>query len=276
MGHANGLDELLFVSVPDVAVRLASVESGNYHYGVSIRGQYDRILSMRSVEARRGLPSFIAAVLNHKQGLMTSLKLRQAFQAALDMEPIMVAAAGHYLFYRLDPALWARETLFWHSTAGAALYNQKDKAKAGRLLKEAGYTGQPVRWLTTNESEHHYKSALVAKQQLEDVGFKIDLQVLDFATLGKSWGKPELYDVFSNMPGMGVTSPALSSKIQCVAHFSGWWCVEEKERLLVELARETDARSAKTSSTESRPSFTRTWGRSSSAICTPWVWSARS
>ena len=127
-----------------------------------------------------------------------------------------------------------------HSTAGAALYNQKDKAKARRLLKEAGYTGQPVRWLTTNEAPHHYKSALVAKQQLEDVGFKIDLQVLDFATLGRSWGKPELYDVFSNMPGT-----VLSPKVDCLSHFSGWWCLEEKERLLVELARETDARKRK-------------------------------
>jgi peptide/nickel transport system substrate-binding protein len=239
------LDELLFVPVPDSAVRLAGVESGAYHYGTSIRqDQYDRILAMPSVEPSRGAPNFLAAVLNHKQGLMTSLKLRQAFQAALDMEPIMDAAVGHYLFYRLDPGLWARETVFWHSTAGAALYNQKDKAKARRLLKEAGYTGQPVRWLTSNETEHHYRSAHVAKQQLEDVGFKIDLQVLDFATLGQSWDKPELYDVFSNQPLFGVPSP-LSAKINCLSQFSGWWCLEEKERLLVELARETDARKRK-------------------------------
>ena len=237
------LDELLFVPVADSAVRLAGVESGSYHFGAGIKqDQYDRILAMRSVEPRRGSIGFLAAVLNHKQGLMTSLKLRQAFQAALDMEPIMDAAVGHYLFYRLDPGLWPPEQVFLNSKAGAALYNQKDKAKARRLLKEAGYTGQPVRWLTTNELEHHYKSALVAKQQLEDVGFKIDLQVLDFATLGQtaqSGNKPELYDVFSNMPGMGGQSPVV---VQCLSQFSGWWCLEEKERLLVELARETDAR----------------------------------
>src|SRR5262245_22781630 len=240
------LDELLFVPVPDGAARLAGVESGSYHFGSGIRqDQYDRILSMPSVEPIRYPPNFSAAVLNHKRGLMTSLHLRQAFQAALDMEPIMDAAAGHYLFYRLDPAIWARETLFWHSTAGAALYNQKDKAKARRLLKEAGYTGQPVRWLTTNDAVSHYKGALVAKQQLEDVGFKIDLQVLDFATLGQSWDKPELFDVFSNQPTFSVMSPALSSIVNCVSQFSGWWCLEEKERLLVELAREADARKRK-------------------------------
>jgi peptide/nickel transport system substrate-binding protein len=240
------LDELLFVPVTDVAVRLAGVESGSYHYGFEIKqDQYDRIVAMRSVEPRRGSPNWVSATLNHKQGLMTSLKLRQAFQAALDMEPIMIAAVSHGLFYRLDPGLWPPEQVFQHSTAGAALYNQKDKAKARRLLKEADYTGQPVRWLTTNEYEHFYKTALVAKQQLEDVGFKIDLQVLDFATLVQRWTKPELFDVFSNTLGFEVLGPAVSGKVQCLSNSSGWWCLQEKERLLVELARETDARKRK-------------------------------
>jgi peptide/nickel transport system substrate-binding protein len=129
-----------------------------------------------------------------------------------------------------------------HSRAGAAPYNQNDKAKARRLLKEAEYTGQPVRWLTTNEYPHFYKSAFAAKQQLEDVGFKLDLQVLSFATLVKSNTQPELFDVFSNTFVIDGRGPALSGKVQCLSNGSGWWCLEEKERLLVELARETDAR----------------------------------
>ena len=200
---------------------------------------------MRSVEVRRGLPSFVCATLNHKQGLMTSLTLRQAFQAALDMEPIMLAAVGHGLFYRLDPGLWPPELLFQHSRAGAALYNQRDKAKARRLLKEAGYTGQPVRWLTTHELEHFHKTALVAKKQLDDVGFKIDLQVLDFATLVQRLDKPELFDVFSNTILIDGRGLALSGNVQCLSNVAGWWCLAGKDRLLAELARETEVRKRK-------------------------------
>jgi len=182
-------------------------------------------------------------VLNHKQGLMTSRKLRQAFQAALDMQPIMAAAVGHPLFYRLDPGLSPPEAILWHSTAGGAAYNQKDKDKARRLIKEAGYAGQPVRWLTTQEYEYMYKTALVAKQQLEEVGFKIDLQVLDWATLVQRRNKPEHFEVFSTgMPWDGL-DPALHFMVQC--NWPGWWCLEEKERLLGELARETDLRKRK-------------------------------
>ena len=239
------LDELRFIPVPDIAVRLAGVESGSYHYSQNIKpDQYDRLLTMRSVEPRIFSPSTWAmAWLNHKQGLMTSKKLRQAFQAALDMEPIMAAAVGHPLFYRLDPGLWPLEAILWHSTAGGAAYNQKDKDKARRLLKEAGYAGQLVRWLTTQEYEHMYKTALVAKQQLEEVGFKIDLQVLDWATVVQRRSKPELFDVVSDGVVWTGLDPALSFSVLCTS--SGWWCLEEKERLLGELARETDVRKRK-------------------------------
>jgi peptide/nickel transport system substrate-binding protein len=82
-----------------------------------------------------------------------------------------------------------------------------------------------------------YNSAVVAKQQMEDVGFKVDLQVLDWATVVQRRNKPELWDVFTT----GITfspDPALSANLQC--NWPGWWCHEEKERLLGELIRESD------------------------------------
>ena len=89
-----------------------------------------------------------------------------------------------------------------------------------------------------------YKTALVAKQQLEDVGFKIDLQVLDWATLAQRWNNPELFDVFSTAVPANGLDPALHWLVQCAASVSGW-CREEKDRLLGELARETDLRKRK-------------------------------
>jgi peptide/nickel transport system substrate-binding protein len=82
-----------------------------------------------------------------------------------------------------------------------------------------------------------YNSALVARQQMEEVGFKVDLQVLDWATVVQRRNKPELWDVFTT----GITfnpDPALTSNLQC--NWPGWWCHEEKERLLAELIREAD------------------------------------
>jgi peptide/nickel transport system substrate-binding protein len=237
-------DEILFIPVPDVAVRLAGVETGEYHFAQQIKpDQYERIKGLAAVEARIVKPyGWITAVPNHKEGVMANKKLRQALQAALDMEPIMGAAMGNKDFYRLDGAVGFPEQTLWYSTAGLAGYNQRDKEKARRLLKESGYAGQPVRWITTREYDWMYKTALVSKQQLEEVGFKIDLQVLDWATLVQRRNKPELFDVFST--GFTFTAdPALATALQC--GWPGSWCHEEKDRLLQELARESDAKKRK-------------------------------
>ena len=237
-------DEILFLPVPDVAVRLAGVETGEYHYGQQIKqDQYERIKSLPALEPRIIKPSaWSTAVLNHKDGVMTSKKIRQAFQAALDMEPIMAAGFGNKDFYRLDGSVFFVEQAAWYSTAGVAAYNQKDKDKARRLLKEAGYSGQPVRWITTREYEWMYKNALVAKQQLE---------------AGRLRGRPPGGRLGDPRPApqqagalrrvldgdhLRRVSPQAAS-LQC--NWPGWWCQEEKERLLGELAADPDAKKRK-------------------------------
>jgi len=236
-------DEILFIPVPDTAVRLAGVEAGEYHHAMFVKQDaWDRIKSLPQIEPRIVKPrGWAVAVINHKAGLMTNKKLRQAFQAALDMEPIMLAGFGSKEFYRLDPGLFFPEQA-WHSTASANLYNQKDAVKARRLVQEAGYAKQPVRWITTKEYEFMYKNALVARQQLEAVGFVVDVQVVDWATLNSRTQKPELWEVFST--GFVFSAdPANHVALRCT--FQGWWCNEEKEKLLADLRLESDAKKRK-------------------------------
>ncbi|MEK7443792.1 MAG: ABC transporter substrate-binding protein, partial [candidate division NC10 bacterium] len=222
-------DEILFMPVPDVSVRLAGVETGEYHFAQNIKqDQYERIKAIPALDANIIKPyGWITAVPNHKQGVMASKKIRQAFLAALDMEPIMAAGVGNKDFYRLDGALFYPEQGLMHSQSGVTGYNHKSKDKARRLLQEAGYKGEPVRWITTKEYDWMYTTALVARQQMEEAGFKVDLQVLDWATLVQRRNKPELFDVFST----GFTfnpDPALATSLQC--NWPGWWCHEEKDR----------------------------------------------
>ena len=238
------VDEILFIPVPDVAVRQAGVETGEYHYAQQLQqDMYERVKSAPGVVAGIIKPEgWPTAVLNHKQGLMTDKRIRQAFQAALDMQEIMAAGFGDKAFYRLDPGLSFPEQPQWYSRAGGEHYNQKNPARAKKLLQDAGYTGQPVRWITTREYQWMYKNAIVAKQQLEAAGFKIDLQVVDWATLVQRRNKPELFDVFST----GITfnpEPAFATSVAC--NWPGWWCTEEKENLMDALARESDPRKRK-------------------------------
>jgi peptide/nickel transport system substrate-binding protein len=238
------VDEILFIPVPDMAVRAAGVETGEYHFAERIKPDlYDRLKALPDLVTGPIKPAiWVAGVFNHKQGQMTDVRLRQAVQAALDLEPAMAAAIGNKAFYRLDPSLAVLEAPQWYSKVGAELYNQKNPEKARKLMREAGYSGRPVRWITTQEYDYMYKTALVSKQQLEAVGFKVDLQVLDWATLTQRRMKPELFDIFSTAYPFSA-EPTLLSPIPCQGH--GWWCPDEKEKALAVAMRESDQKKRK-------------------------------
>jgi peptide/nickel transport system substrate-binding protein len=234
------LDELQFLPVPEEATRYAGLQSGEYDYAQQLRpDHYEDLRAGGPVAAVVVKPyGWAVLVLNLKQGVLTDRRLRQAIQAAVNVEPAMQVAMGHRDFYRVDPGLFFPEQT-WHSMAGAHLYNQRDPAKARRLLQEAGYQGQPLRWMVTTEYEHHYKPGVVVKSQLEEVGFKIDLQVSDWATVVQRRNKPELWDIFSTAV---VFDAEPSTSVQVLCEWPGWWCTPEKDGLLQAMRRESDVK----------------------------------
>lgn len=82
-----------------------------------------------------------------------------------------------------------------------------------------------------------YDFALVSKQQLEEVGFNIDLQVTDWSTLGQRRVNPKEYDVFTT--GMGNFFDP-THHIYLGPNWPGWTSDEEFLTLNAQLARETD------------------------------------
>jgi peptide/nickel transport system substrate-binding protein len=234
------VDELRWIPVPDAASRAAQVESGDLDFGDDlVADAYDRLKANPNVQPIIVKPYYwLVAVFNKKEGLMTNQKLRQAWQAALDIEPIMkTVAGGKPEFYRMDSSLAFQELPTWHTKIAGLPWNERNKDKARQLLKEAGYRGQPIRFMTTQEYKWMYDFALVTKQQLEDVGFVIDLQVMDWSTLGQRRVQPKEYDAFTT--GIGnFFDPTHPVYLQC--SWPGWTCDEEFQTLNAQLARETD------------------------------------
>jgi peptide/nickel transport system substrate-binding protein len=177
-------------------------------------------------------------VMNKKEGLMTNQKLRQAWQAAIDIEPIMKnVAGGKPEFYRMDSSLAPVEIAAWHTNLQGLPWNEHNRDKAKRLLQEAGYKKEPIRFMTTQEYKWMYDFALLTKQQLEDIGFAIDLQVVDWATLVKRRNNPKEYDVFTT--GIGAFYDPTHA-VFLTPSWPGWTTDEDIQRIQSELARETD------------------------------------
>ncbi len=233
------VDEIRWIPMPDVATRVASLESGEVDFADDLQAvAYDRIKDNPKLRPLIVRPyAWAMAVFNKKEGLMTNVKLRQAVQAAVDIEPNMRAAVGNPLFYRLDSGLAFTEQKAWHSKAGGDAYNQRNKDKAKKLLQEAGYKGEPVRFITTKEYEWMYNVALVTKQQLEEVGMTIDLQVVDWATLVQRRNNEKMYEIFTT--GMTlVPDPTQHPYLRC--DWPGWTCDEAITSRMDAIRKEPD------------------------------------
>jgi peptide/nickel transport system substrate-binding protein len=237
------VDTLMWIPTPDAAQRINAIESGEADFTFDATADsYGRLKENPNVRAEITKPYYwLVMVFNQKKGLFSDetpvgKKMRQAVLAAIDQEPVAKAAVGRPEFYRLDGSLSFKEDGAWWVEVPAATYNQHDKAKARRLLQEAGYKGQPVRYMTSQEYDWMYKFGLVAKQQLEDVGFKVDLQVVDWATLVKQRSDPDKYDAFTT--GMGAfADPTQHVTLSCA--WPGWHCMAETDALLNQMRHET-------------------------------------
>ena len=236
------LDELLFLPVPEDSVRADGVITGEYHFGELLNpDSYDSLKSNPNVDAYIVKPYYWSAIhFNKKQGMFTDLRMRKAFKLAIDLEPGWRASWGKPDFWRLQPAMGSPE-MAWYTEVTKDEYNKKSPEQAKALLKEAGYKGEPVRWLVTKEYSYNYAFALATKPQLEAVGMKVDLQLVDWATLVQRRAKPELHDIFvtgHDTPNHPLLQPFMNPA------WPGWWDTPERTRLYSALFAETDEKKA--------------------------------
>jgi len=109
--------------------------------------------------------------------------------------------------------------------------------KAKQLMKEAGYNGEPIRWLATQQYDYMFKSTTVAAAQLQHAGFKVDMQVLEWAGVLDHRSKPADYDMFTTAHGF-VADPALITVFNSA--YPGWWDSPEKNKMFDEFNQTAD------------------------------------
>lgn len=191
------VDEIKFHIVTDNSTRVAGLQTGQYDVGISLPADnYDMLDSNPNIQTKIDLMGPVGLIYNKKDRIFSKEKMRQAVNAALDMDSIMLAAFSNEKFYRLDHGHMVVEQKAWYSDAGKENYNINDLEKAKVLLKEAGYNGEEIRILATRDYDYMYNSAVVIKEQLAKIGVNVKMDVFDWATLLDIRSKPSEYDAF--------------------------------------------------------------------------------
>ncbi|HUZ65089.1 MAG TPA: ABC transporter substrate-binding protein [Acetobacteraceae bacterium] len=237
-GRHPDLAGITFVPVPDANTRTDGALAGQYHYADSLPVEaYDRL-----TKSHASLPLLLKPfgwpqmVMNTKQGGLAKVALRQAVQAALSPKDMLEAAFGTPRFYAVDGALYPKNYV-WHTDAGIVRYGAADPAKAKALMKQGGYDGSPIRLMASRQYPFHYKIAQVAEAYLQQAGFKVDLQVMDWATLIQRRGDPKLWEIFITHSPF-LPEPALDGFMS--DDFPGWWATPQKDALVAKFNSEAD------------------------------------
>jgi len=232
-------DEIRFIPVPDVGTRVNGVKAGDYDYAEQILGDlFDSLKDDSSVVttvnqgANQGMMFF-----NSREGVLKdNFKLRQALQAAVNMEPVLQSAIGPAELWKASGSFMPESTL-WYSKAGLDRFSANNPELAKKLAKEAGYNGEKITLMASTSYKFHYDSTLVIVKQLQAAGFNIDHQIYDWATLISKRGDPTQWDIFFTHHGF-VPDPILFTFMS--ESYPGWWTTETKRALAAEFAGTLD------------------------------------
>lgn len=231
-------DEIRFIPVNDTNTRVEGLLSGQFNYAESISTEsFERLKSSDIVSpilTNNAIWPLLA--FNLKQGILANRNMRKAIQYALPNEDMLRAAVGAQKFYSVNGLLFPKGHP-WSNQSGVEDYNRNDVAKAREILAQEKYDGTPIRILTSHQYEFHFQMAEVAKYFLEQAGFKIKLDVVDWATLGQRSNNPNEWDIYiSHSPFL--PEPALITLFSSKSRVG--WTNTKKEALLTAFVSETN------------------------------------
>jgi peptide/nickel transport system substrate-binding protein len=176
------------------------------------------------------------------------VRARRALLHSVDQEAYLRAAIGDERYFTLCKSYFVcgspLETL-----AGAEPYMEQDLDKARELVEEAGLEGHRVVVLDPTDNPILHSITLVTVDSLRRIGFDVEVQAMDWATLTSRRPMQESpeeggWNIFHTWSlGIELSSPAASFAINTSCdgtNWFGWPCDEELEELRVAWTLATD------------------------------------
>ena len=184
-GKVVNVDRVEWVIIRDPQTQFNAIKAGEVDWVE--QPAFDQIGSLKAVPDVR-LDDFAVAGLafiirfNHLHKPFDNPKIRQAAMVAMGQEAYLKTQVGVPGLYKYCPSIYPCGTPFASEKTGT-FTGMADPKKAKQMLDEAGYDGTPILLMRPTDLASISKIPLVAKQQLEAAGFKVDFQQMDWASL---------------------------------------------------------------------------------------------
>ena len=195
-----------FYFINDDSTRVAAALTGEYDLVSNINydnlGEFEGADNVALTEGEYSLGGLIFIKKEGSGSYAEDPKFRLAVSTALDIDEIVAAQVPDKNYYTLESQYMAPFQKAWSTDVGDAYYNVKDIEKAKAYLAESSYDGGDVVMVTTQEYPHMYNGTLVIQKQLEAIGIKVKVDVMDWATMLTRINEPETLDMFVSAFGI--------------------------------------------------------------------------
>lgn len=189
-------DTINFKIVKDPQSMINGVKTGLYDYAQSIPPDlYQVVETNPKIDPVTYINGYSIITPDKSEAPFDELKVRKALNQALDKKTIAKAAYGNEKFYSIDGALFSPEQTELYTKEGTDQYLAYDKEKAKQLLEKSSYNGEPIKIMYANNYADYGRIAEVVKQQLEEIGFTVELVAYEWATYLEKWGDPANWDL---------------------------------------------------------------------------------
>lgn len=183
-GKVVHLDKVIWRYIPDATTASAALERGEVDWWenppVDFAPRVEQNPALTTfVFDPRGQQGWLRP--NHLHPPFNNKKARQALLYMMDQTKYLAAAVGVPKFYRTCTAVFLCDGPF-ESKVGTEPLQKQDLAKARQLVKESGYDGRPVVVLQVTDIQALSAVALVTRDLLQQIGFNVDLQAVDWST----------------------------------------------------------------------------------------------
>jgi len=238
------IDGATFRFMPETGARDAAMQTGEAQVNETTTGATAKqIANDPKLKVLKLLPFALQlAKFNHALAPCDDVNFRRAVQACLNCEETMAIAFAD--IYKLDGGLLYSYSPYY-SKAGLELYNINNQAKAKEWLAKSKYKGETLTFITDN-TQPDVDTATDIKEQLGQIGVKVNVSVADWPTVSKQGFTPNGWHFWTH--GLGIEPYEGPAKLMSIWNAGLSQIVDDKniDRMYAALLAELDMEKRKT------------------------------
>jgi peptide/nickel transport system substrate-binding protein len=250
-GKIPGVDRIELIWISDPQTAMSALINGEIDFYEAPNNDFlpllekakgVKLLKTGKIDSTQGMIR-----LNHLVPPFNNIKMRQAMYYLVNQEDYLRAIVGDPKYYKVCPGLLTCGGPY-ENDGGTQWMKEYNPKKAGQLMKEAGYKGEPITVLAATDHNTITPATQVLIEAMREAGLNVDVQSMDWGSVVSRRAKKEppaqggWNAMITSWAAADILNPVSTAFLNasCDKAPFGWPCDAEMEKLRDQYAKESD------------------------------------